>query len=496
MWILVAVGGLVLSARRSLRRSGTVRAPREAAGHRQAGGQPAVAVLLLAAFGVAACQTIVLAALPVLARDFEVTTPSATWLLTAFMLASAVATPIAGRLGDQYGHRTVLAAGLGCLAAGSALAAVGADAGWFAGALAGRAVQGLSGGVFPAAFGLARATVPPERLGRVVAGLSAMFGVGGAVGMVAAGPVVGVAAPAWLFLGCLAVALLALAGTARLPAPGARGDRARIDVPGALLLTAAVAGLLLTISQGRLWGWSSAAILLTASVTLVSAVAFVVTETRTREPLVDLRVLAGRRLAPVSIATLVVSVGMFAAVTLLPALAQTPSAAGYGFGYSAARTALLIAPIAAFMVLAAPLAARLTSTVGARRVFQSGAALGSVSLLALALAHDHPWQLASAGAVLGIAYGLAFASVGNLVVGAVDAGRTGVATGMNTILRTIGGALGAQIAAAIVAGATPAHAAVPSESGYRAAFLVAAVIVFLALPAVAELPRRAEPTRT
>ncbi|MEU6140684.1 MFS transporter [Streptomyces sp. NPDC047081] len=492
MWILVAVGGLILSARRSLRR----RASREAGGHEQAGGQLAVPVLLLAAFGVAASQTIVLAALPVLAHDLNVSTPSATWLLTAFMLTSAVATPIAGRLGDQHGHRTVLAAGLGCLAVGSALAAVGANAGWFPGVLAGRAVQGLSGAVFPAAFGLARAAVPRERLGRVVAALSAMFGVGGAVGMVAAGPVVEVAAPAWLFWGCLAVALLALAGTARLPAPGLPGERARIDVPGALLLTVAVVGLLLMISQGRLWGWSSAAILLLGAVTLVSAVAFTVTESRAREPLVDLRVLAGRRLAPVSVATLVVSVGMFAAVTLLPALAQTPSTAGYGFGYSPARTALLIAPIAAFMVLAAPLAARLTAAVGARRVFRTGAALGAVSLLALALAHDRPWQLAAAGAVLGIAYGLAFASVGNLVVGAVDAGSTGVATGMNTILRTIGGALGAQIAAAIVAGATSAHAAVPSESGYRTAFLVAAAIVFLALPAVVELPRRAEPART
>ncbi|MGI5460157.1 MFS transporter [Streptomyces sp. CA-249302] len=494
MWILIAVGGLILSARRSLRRPGTVRAPQETAG-----SQLAVPVLLLAAFGVAASQTVVLAALPVLARDLQVSAPSATWLLTAFMLASAVATPIAGRLGDQYGHRTVMAVGLGCLAVGSALAALGANSGWFAGMLTGRAVQGLSGGVFPAAFGLARTTVPPERLGRLVAALSAMFGVGGAVGMVAAGPVVGVASPAWLFWGCLAVALLALAGTTRLPAPGTPGDRARVDVPGALLLTVTVVCLLLTISQGRLWGWSSPAILLLAALPLVSAAAFAMTESRVREPLVDLRLLAGRRLASANIATLVVSVGMFAAVTLLPALAQTPRTAGYGFGYSPARTALLIAPIAAFMVLAAPLAARLTAGAGARLVFQSGAALGTFALLSLALAHRHPWQVALDGAVLGIAYGLAFASVGNLVVGAVNARNTGVATGMNTILRTIGGALGAQIAAAIVAGATPAHSAIPSESGYRTAFLVTAAIVFLALPAIVELPvgeaRRAESTR-
>lgn len=460
------------------------------------------AVLLLAAFGVALAQTIVLAALAVFARELDVAATAATWLLTAFMLASAVATPVAGRAGDLFGHRRVIVAGLVLLLAGSLVAAVSMELGSYAGIVAGRVLQGLSGGVFPCAFGLARQRIPAERLGGVVAALSAMFGVGGALGMVIAGPLVDAAGLAVLFWLVAGIALPTLVGVARLGgadasaapvAPAATTPPAgRVDMAGAALLAGALVALLLAISQGRAWGWASPAVLALFGAAVVFAAAFALVERRITEPLVDLRLLTGRRLLTTNLATLVVGTGMFAAVTLLPLFVQTPTALGYGFGYSPAQTGLLMAPIAVCMLLAAPLATRLTRTMGAKATFRAGAILAAVALGGLGLLHEHLAELLLWCACIGLAYGLAFASLGGLVVGAVDRQQTGAATGINTILRTVGGALGAVLAAVITTSSAPAPGRPPAEAGYTTAFVVSGAIALCAAALLAGVEHGAE----
>ncbi|WP_078840620.1 MFS transporter [Streptomyces antioxidans] len=439
------------------------------------------AVLLLAAFGVAIAQTIVVAALAVFARELDTTATGATWLLTAFMLASAVATPVAGRLGDLFGHRRVIVTGLALLLTGSVVAASSTQLDSYPGAVAGRVLQGLAGGVFPCAFGLARQSVPPERLGGVVAALSVTFGVGGALGMVVAGPLVDVTGPAALFWLIAALALLALAGMARATSPSAPRPPTggRVDLAGAALLAGVLVTVLLAISQGRAWGWSSPWIIALFAATLALSAAFGAVERRVAAPLVDLRLLIGPRLLTTNIATLVVSVGMFAAVTLLPLFVQTPTALGYGFGYSPARTGFVMAPMAICMLLATPLAARVSNALGARAAFRTGAVLAAIALAGLGLLHGHIAAVLVWCAVLGLAYGLAFASLGGLVVGSVGQEQTGAATGVNTILRTVGGALGAALAAAIVASSATALGP-PTESGYTTAFVVAGAIALCA----------------
>ena len=466
MWVLAGLIAAVTFVVRRLRRD----SPKGPAG----GG---AAVLLLAAFGVALAQTIVLAALTVFARELDVSATGATWLLTAFMLASAVATPVAGRLGDLFGHRRVIVTGLALLLAGSVVAAVSTHLGSYAGVVAGRVLQGLSGGVFPCAFGLARRSVPAERLGGVVAALSAMFGVGGALGLVVAGPLVDVTGPAALFWLVAVLALLALAGMIRVPSPSAPVSPAgRVDLAGAALLAGTLVALLLAVSQGRAWGWSAPGIIALFGAAVALAASFGVVERRVAAPLVDLRLLIGPRLLTTNVATLVVAVGMFAAVTLLPLFVQTPTALGYGFGYSPARTGLLMAPMAVCMLLAAPLAARVSTARGARTVFRAGAVLAAIALAGLGLLHENIAEVAVWCALLGLAYGLAFASLGGLVVGAVGQEQTGAATGINTILRTVGGAIGSVLAAVIVASSATAPGRPAAESGYTTAFLVSGAI--------------------
>lgn len=444
-------------------------------------------VLLLATLAVSMAQTIVVAALPRFAAGLGTDASAATWLLTAFMLASAVVTPIAGRMGDLYGHRRILIAGLAVLLVGSVVAGISDLAGSYPGLLAGRVVQGCSGGVFPVAFGLIRYSAAPLRQRGLISGLSAMFGVGGALGMVVAGPIVDLAGTSALFWTIGAIVVLALLGTPALfadrPAKAAdstESEPARLDIGGAALLALTLVSLLLGISQGSGWGWASIATIGCFVLAVIAAIAFVITEQRVGHPLVNLRLLRHPTLAGTNVATVIISIGMFAAVTLIPQLVQTPADAGYGFGYSATQTGLLLIPTAVLMVIAAPLATRLSTRFGRRLTFQIGAAFACVSLAMIGLLHQNPWELYLGGAVLGLAYGLAFASLGGLVMSSVEHRDAGAATGLNTILRTIGGAVGAQLAAVTLI-AFPNSGQRPPEAAYTTAFLISAGVALAAL---------------
>jgi MFS family permease len=454
-------------------------------------------VLLLAALSVAMAQTIVVAALPVFQRELRTSVTGAAWLLTAFMLAAAVATPLSGGLGDRVGYRRVLAGCLLCAVTGSLVAVVANDAGSLGGVLAGRVLQGFAAGVFPLAFGIARTFVPQAKLPGVVAALSAVFGVGGALGMVVAGPLVDEWGTMSLFWTVLLLTGCSLAGATRLPAGPAAARPVRtgpVDVVGTVLLAGALGCLLLGISQGRMWAPAGIVGLFAAAVVLAAAFGWV--EVRVARPLVDLRLLRERALLSTNVATVVVSTAMFAAVALLPQFVQTPPRDGYGFAASAAGTGLLMLPMAVLMIVCAPLATRLAARAGARVPLRAGAVLAAVAFVLLAGLHDRLWECYLAGAILGAGYGLAFAALGTLVVDAVPPRHTGSATAINTILRTTGGAIGAQLSAALLSASVSAGTWPPAESGYTQAFLVFAGLAVLTLVPAAAIPHRGSRRQT
>ncbi len=411
-----------------------------------------VGALLPATLTASLAQTIVIAVLPVLGPELDASATAVTWVLTAFMLSSAVATPVAGRLGDLLGHRRVLLACLGCFAFGTLVCALAGTLGWM---VLGRALQGVAGGAFPLAFGIVRTSVPPGRVPGVIALLSTMFGIGGSAGMVVAGPVADAAGTRWLFWGTLALAAGALAACAALPPARRTTPGGRVDLAGAAPPRA---------PGGRVD---------VARASLLFGV------------LADLRFMGRRALVTTNLATLVAGAAMFGVITLIPRFVQTPPAAGYGFGAPAAQAGLVMLPMALAMLVATPLAPRLGRRFGSRLPLQAGAACAAVSFLLLAAVHERLWHFHAAGLLVGIGYGLAFASIGNLVVEAVEPDRTGVATGVNTIVRTVGGAVGAQLAAALL-GAGP----VPAESGYTTAFAAFAALAVAAIAVASAIPRR------
>src|SRR3954447_13270033 len=187
--------------------------------------------LVLAGMAFALSQTVVSPALPEIQHKFHSSPASAAWILTGYLLAASVATPIIGKLGDLFGRGKVLTMVLLVFAVGSVVCAL---AGSLPVLILGRVIQGAGGGIFPLAFGIIREAFPPEQVATAIGGISATFGIGGGVGLVIAGPIVSGLGPSWLFwLGLMALPA-AYAIYRYVPHEATRAD-ARVDWLGAPL---------------------------------------------------------------------------------------------------------------------------------------------------------------------------------------------------------------------------------------------------------------------
>jgi EmrB/QacA subfamily drug resistance transporter len=444
-------------------------------------------VLALAALAYALLQTMVAPALPEIQRDLGVSTTAVTWVLTVYLLTASVATPILGRLGDIFGKERTLVVVLGLFALGSLIAAPSHS---LALLVAGRAVQGAAGAVFPLAFGIIRDEFPRERVATGIGLISATFGIGGGGGLVLSGLIVDNLSYEWIFWFGLAVVLVAMVATHLFVPESPVKSPARIDWVGALLLSAGLAAMLVAVSQGNRWGWSSAqtvGLLAGAAVVLVLWVRF---EQRQPQPLVDIELLRRQGVWTTNLTGLLIGFGMFGSFILIPQFVQTPEQTGYGFGADVTAAGLFLLPSAAVMLVAGPLAGWLAGRSGSKPPLLLGTACAALSFAFLAVAHGEAWELVVAAAFLGLGIGLSFASMANLIVEAVPQAQTGEATGMNTIMRTVGGAFGAQIAAAIIAGSVSAGSAYPAEEGYTEAFLISTAALCLALLAAFLIPGR------
>ncbi|MGH2954048.1 MAG: MFS transporter [Solirubrobacterales bacterium] len=450
----------------------------------------ALAGLLLASAGPSLSQTLVVPALAEIERHFDASADAATWALTGFLLSVTVSTPLAGKLGDVYGRRRVLIGVIAAFAAGSVACAL-ADS--IEVLIAGRIVQGVSGGVFPLAFGIIRETFPPARVPTAIGAVSATFGIGAALGLSLSGVLVEGAGLDWLFW--IGLAIVPAAGLVAIGLPAERPRRrAGIDWLGALLLSGALGCVLVGVSNAEDWGWGSAATLGALGGGLGLAGLFAATEARRAEPLVDLVLLRARPVLMSNLTGLAIGFVMFAAFLLIPRVAQEPEASGYGLSASVSEAGLLMAPGAVAMICAGPLAGVLASRRSSRAPLALGAVAATAALTVLTASHGDVLSLTLAVIALGAGIGFVFAAMANVVVESVPSGEVGIATGINTITRTIGGALGAQVAIAIVS-AGEASGGTGADSPYTEAFVVSAVIACAAVAAALAVPRARRPVQ-
>jgi EmrB/QacA subfamily drug resistance transporter len=450
---------------------------------------PVIGSLLLAALTYALAQTLVAPALPALTREFGTTSSTTSWVLTGFLLSASVCTPLAGKLGDLFGKARVLSCVLLIFSAGSIVSAL---AGSIELVIAGRVIQGVAGGVFPLAFGIINDEFPAERRAVAIGMLSAMFGIGGGIGLPLSGAIVDNVDIQWLFwVGLLALPAAFLVHRVVPPSPAR--ERTRVDWVGAALLSVGLGAVLLGISKANAWGWGSTRTLVALLGGLAILCVFVATQLRRSDPLVDMRVLAERPVLATNTAGFLIGVAMFGSFLMVPQFAQAPESTGYGFGMTVLQSGLLMVPASFVMLVCGPLAGLLGNRIGFRAVLAAGTIANAISFAVLAVAHDTTLQFIVSNLILGVGISFGFASMANLIVGLVDPREVGVATGINTIMRTVGGAFGAAVVTALLTADTIGDSSIPTEHAYTEAFTISVGLSLLALLAALWIPRRRRP---
>jgi MFS family permease len=443
-------------------------------------------VLSLGALDFGLETSIVLPALPALARHYGASLVDIAWFASAFQLVAVAAVPLLGRLGDLIGKRRVLLLALFAFAMGSLLCAVTTSTG---AAIAGRGLQGIGAAVTPLGLGIARDTLLGDRLPRAIGALVGGATVGGALGFLLSGLLVDLFSPAAIFWFLFAFAGLLLIATAAWVQESPERAPGNVDVSGAVLVSAGLVAVLLAISKGNDWGWASAGIigLFVAAVTLLAL--FAVVETRAREPLIDLGLVARRPFANANICALFFGFALFLALYVIPQIAARPQATGYGLAFSTTEIGLLLTPTCVVGFAAAAASGRLVTRVGPRALVMFGSAVGVAAYLSLTLAHTTAGALAAGSAGTGISWGLILTGLYAVVIRTAAPGTSGIAAAVVVTMRTTGTAIGAQATFAVIAGAGLVGS-FPSAAGFTRAFVMGAIGAGATLVAAAFLPKR------
>lgn len=452
---------------------------------RRTGYVASFAVLATGVMAYALLQSLVIPVLPTISRDLDTSQSTVTWVLTAYLLSASVFTPIIGRLGDMWGKERMLVAILAALAVGCVLSAVATSIGVM---IAGRVIQGAGGGLLPLSFGIIRDEFPQERVAGAVGTLAALTAVGGGAGIVVAGPLVDALSFHWLFwIPTIVLAGATIATHLIVPESPVR-VRGRVNWQAASLMSAWLLALLIAVSEGPTWGWSSVTVvgLLVGSVVL--AAAWIILEQRSAAPLIDMRMMKLRIVWTNNLVALLIGVSMYATFAFLPQFLQTPRSAGYGFGSSITESGLLLLPSNIVTFIVGVMTGRLTMRYGGRRVLVTATVVGIVPFLLLMTANDSRLSVVIAMTILGVGFGGTFAAMSSLVVQGVPIEQTGVASGMNANIRTVGGSIGAAVMSSIVTGTTQANG-YPTKSGYTHGFAVLTVATIAAAAAAALVPR-------
>jgi EmrB/QacA subfamily drug resistance transporter len=448
------------------------------------------AAIVLAMLPAVLDQTILATALPTIAADLSRIT-DLSWVVTAYVVAAAAATPLWGKLADRHGRKRLLQTALVMFLGASALCGLAQDITML---IVSRTVQGVAaGGLMTLAMAAVGDLVSPRERGRYQGYIAATFAIATVVGPLAGGVLVQHASWRWVFYVNLPLGLLALAGLSlRLPAPAAQRPATRLDAAGAALLAGATSAFMLAcIWGGDRYAWDSPAIVGLLAATAALAGGLVVRERRAADPIVPFDLLRIPAVAIASVALFLVTASLFAITVFVPLFLQTTT------GASPTQAGLLLVPMMLGVTLSTNLAGRSIARTGRYKLFPvAGLALMTAALALLAVLAGDPSRTTTG---LGLAvFGLGFGMVGQVLIVAVqnsvDRRRLGVAMATTSFFRALGGAVGAAVLGAVFAARTGAHASAGAAvaradviDAVQTVFVVAAPIAAIALLVVLAL---------
>jgi EmrB/QacA subfamily drug resistance transporter len=400
--------------------------------------------LMLGLFLAALDQTIVATALPTIVGEFG-GLDHLSWVVTAYLLASTVTSPLYGKISDLYGRKIVFQTAIGLFLAGSILCGFSQN---MTQLISFRAIQGLgAGGLIVMALTIIGDVVSPRERGRYQGYFGAVFGLASIAGPLLGGWFVDNLSWRWVFYINLPLGLVALFVTATvLNIPFHRRDH-KIDYPGAGLLVGGVSSLLLvTVWGGREYAWGSPLIITLALVGLALIGLFLWWEVRTPEPILPLRLFRDRTFALTSAAGFVVGLAMFGGIIFLPLFLQIV------VGASATNSGLLLLPMMAGIISMSVISGRLISRTGRYKIYPViGTSLASLALFLLStMGLETTLPVASVYMlILGAGLGLVMQVLVLAVQNSVEPRDLGVATSASTFFRSLGGSFGTALFGAI-----------------------------------------------
>ncbi|MCQ2000882.1 MFS transporter [Arthrobacter zhaoxinii] len=433
-------------------------------------------------------KTAVVPLLPEYPRIFGVTSDDVSWMVTVTLLSAAVATPIVSRLADMYGKRRMLLLAMVLMVAGAFTASIGGTFTW---ALIGRGLQGAAGAVIPVGISILRDALPQQKIAGAVSLMSASFGIGSALGLPLSGLVyerLGWQATFWVvgIVGLLLIAAVVVfvpESTVRSPAP--------FDYAGAFLLSAGMTAVLLAITKGGVWGWSSYPVLGLLAAAAVSFALWFPAELRTGQPLVDLRTSARRPVLLTNIGAVLVGFSMYANMLVTTQQLQLSRETGYGFGLSVLAAGLTMIPSGLAMVAVAPVSARITNTYGARATLVTGCSVMAAGYLVRVLFVQTVPEIIIGAVIVSVGTAISMAAMPTIIMSNVPLTDTAAANGVNTLLRSVGTSTCSAAVATILASLTVSigGGTFPGLDAFRTIFVLAGFAALAATGVACLIPR-------
>jgi EmrB/QacA subfamily drug resistance transporter len=456
-------------------------------------GWAALAVCCLAQFMVVLDISIVNVALPQMKAGLHLSPGGEQWVVNAYTLTFAGLLMLGGRAADLFGRRRVFLLGVGLFTGFSLLGGLAQNGAWL---ITARALQGTAGAVLaPATLSLITTTfTAPAARRRAVGAWSATAASGAAIGVLAGGILTDLLDWRWVLFVNVPVGIALLAGAAWALTESRAGDTARrLDVPGAVTVTAGMALIVYGIVGTGTHPWASARTISTLAAGLAMLGAFVLIEARLAEhPLVPLGVFRRRSLTAANAVSLAIGASIFSLFFFLSLYLQQVN------GYTPLRAGLAILPVGLAILAAALLAARLVARIGARRQLVTGlllAAAGLAWMTQLAPGEGYWPGVFLPGLLAGAGFGLSFVPMTIGATAGIPPQQAGLASGLLNTTRQVGGAIGlavaATVAAAVHAQSTAPHAvAAALTTGYDRAFGIGAAVLVAGALAALLLPGR------
>jgi len=438
-----------------------------------------IGILSMSGTVVSLQQTMVIPLLPDFPQILGRSASDTSWLVTITLLTSAVATPTVSKLADMFGKRLMMLLCMVAMTIGSVLAATVPS---FFAVIVGRGLQGFATALIPIGISIMRDELPKERVASAVALMSATLGIGAALGL----PLSGLLSEHWgwqaIFWVSAVIGIALIVGVLILVAESAVRSRGRFDYFGAIALSIALTALLLAISKGGAWGWSSQQVIGLFVLTVAVLAIWVPYELRIGYPLVDLRTSVRRPVLLTNIASILAGFAMFANMLLTTQILQLPQETGYGLGLTVSAAGLAMIPSGVAMVVFAPVSGRMINRYGGRVTLIAGVAVMAIGYVGRVFSPHTLPAVIIGSTVVGIGTAIAYASMPTIIMGSVPITETASANGLNALLRAVGTSISSAAVATVLGSVTMqlGGTQLPSFTAFQDVFWMAGISAFAA----------------